>query len=175
MRYWQPKIRSVRPGEWIQFDGSRRIARIRLVEVSSPPKQLLRAEVWAGDGKPGEFLGYFPVDELRLAAECIWMQYRDATAAPEEDETVVARPEPASGTPWHPLLNAEERAPGIWTMVDSAGQAYGRVLIVREGDAVVYVTELRGERLDGRHLRLREAVERVHQAYVASHSRRDES
>lgn len=71
------------------------------------------------------------------------------------------------GVEWHPLLNAEERTPGVWTMVDSAGRAYGAVRIVREGAAIVYVTELRGERLGGRSVRLREAAERVHAAYVA--------
>lgn len=166
MRYWQPKLRSIQRGEWLQFDGSRRIAVIRQVELSNPPRLLLRAETWAPDASAREFIGYFPTDELRLAAECVWGEYQAAIAAPRE-EAQVARTN-AGGVEWHPLLNAEERTPGVWTMVDSTGRAYGAVRIIREGSAVVYVGELRGERLGGRNVRLREAVERVHRAYVAS-------
>lgn len=56
----------------------------------------------------------------------------------------------------------------MWTMVDSTRRPYGVVHIIREGGAVVYVGELCGERLGGRNVRLREAVERVHRAYAAS-------
>lgn len=69
---------------------------------------------------------------------------------------------------WHPLMNAEERAPGVWTMVDSTGRAYGTVRIMRDQGALVYVSELRGEVLGGRNGRLRKAVEGVHAAYVRS-------
>jgi hypothetical protein len=71
-------------------------------------------------------------------------------------------------TRWHPLLNAVEREPGVWTMVDSTGREYGTVRIMREGGALVYVSELRGEVLGGRNVKLREAVEKVHAAYVRS-------
>lgn len=71
-------------------------------------------------------------------------------------------------TRWHPLLNAQERTPGVWTLVDNTGREYGVVRIVREGPAVVYVGELRGQLLGGRNVRLREAVEKVHAAYVRS-------
>ena len=47
--------------------------------------------------------------------------------------------------------HADERTPGVWTMVDSTGRDYGTVRIVREGSAIVYVSELRGEKLGGRN------------------------
>ena len=72
---------------------------------------------------------------------------------------------------WHPLLNAVEKTPGVWTMVDASGHEYGAVRIIREAGALVYVGELRGSRLGGRNVKLREAVEDVHSAYVRSFSR----
>lgn len=69
---------------------------------------------------------------------------------------------------WHPLMNAEERTPGVWTMVDSTGREYGTVRIVREAGALVYASELRGQMLGGRNVRLRDAVEKVHAAFVRS-------
>ena len=75
---------------------------------------------------------------------------------------------PHDRTKWHPLLNADERTPGVWTMVDSTGRDYGTVRIVREGRAIVYVSELRGEKLSGRNVTLRQAVEKTHAAYVRS-------
>lgn len=75
---------------------------------------------------------------------------------------------------WHPLLNAEERTPGVWTMVDSAGRAYGAVRIIREDGAIVYIAELRGERLGGHSVRLREATQRVHRAYIAASGEPDQ-
>lgn len=81
MRYWSPRLRSVTPGEWSQFDGSRRIAIIREVEIGTPAKALLRAETWAEDAAARDFIGYFPVDSLRLAAETVWEVYQAAIAA----------------------------------------------------------------------------------------------
>jgi hypothetical protein len=80
-------------------------------------------------------------------------------------------PSQHDNTKWHPLLNAMEKTPGVWTMVDASGQEYGAVRIIREGGAIVYVGELRGSRLGGRNVKLREAVERVHSAYVRSFTR----
>jgi hypothetical protein len=77
---------------------------------------------------------------------------------------------PQHETKWHPLLNADERTPGVWTMVDSTGRDYGTVRIVRESGAIVYVSELRRERLGGRNVTLRQAVEKVHAAFVRSYS-----
>jgi hypothetical protein len=164
LRYWQPTLRSVQRGEWFQFDGSRRIAVIRVVQRSTPPRSLLRAESWAPDAGARVFIGYFPADELRLAAECVWDGYQAAIAAQHEEAAMVKTHD--RGVEWHPLLNAEERTPGVWTMVDSAGHAYGAVRILREGEAIVYVAELNGERSGARYMRLREAAEGVHNAYV---------
>lgn len=77
-------------------------------------------------------------------------------------------PKPHDEIRWHPLMNAAERIPGVWTMVDSPGREYGTVRIVREDGALVYVSQLRGQVLGGRNVRLREAVEKVHAAYVRS-------
>lgn len=164
MRYWHPKLRTVQCGEWLQFDRSRPIAVIRVVERSSPPRLLLRAETWAPDVAARAFMGYFPVNELRLGAECVWNEYQAAAATHQEEATMVRTHD--RGVEWHSLLNAEERTPGVWTMVDSSGHAYGAVRIIRENGAIVYVGELRGERLGGRNVRMREAAERVHNAYV---------
>lgn len=70
---------------------------------------------------------------------------------------------------WHPLLAAEERQPGVWTLVDSMGHDYGRVRIVRIGIEVGYVAEL-GEHPTGRYRTLRAALEAVHGAFVRAHA-----
>lgn len=160
VRYWQPKLRSVTRGEWLQFDGSRRIAIIRQVEAGHPPKPLLRADTWAPDPAARDLIGYFPGDELRLCAETVWGEYFAATEGKE-----APMPSPNGSVEWHPLLNADERTPGIWTMVDSEGAAYGGVRIVRQGSEVYYLGQFRGNPI-GRFDRLRPAVENVHLAYV---------
>ena len=79
MRYWQPKLRSVRHGEWIMFDDIRRIAIIRTVDAGTPAEPMLLAETWAEDVAERCFIGYFPVDRLRLAADVVWTEYRRET------------------------------------------------------------------------------------------------
>ncbi|WP_173921732.1 hypothetical protein [Agromyces sp. Marseille-P2726] len=69
---------------------------------------------------------------------------------------------------WHPFLAADEREPGVWTLVDSLGRDYGRVRIVRIADEVGYVSEFDGQ-LVGRYRTLRAALEAVHLAFVRSH------
>jgi len=86
------------------------------------------------------------------------------------ESRVVSGPHHGGMTDWHPLLATEERSPGVWTMVDSTGQPYGAVRIMKDGQATVYAAELRGRPI-GRYERLRAAVEAVHAAYVASTSR----
>lgn len=70
---------------------------------------------------------------------------------------------------WHPFFAAEERTPGTWTLVDTMGRDYGQVRIVRIGAEVGYVGEFRGD-LVGRYTNLRAALERVHGAFIASHT-----
>lgn len=70
---------------------------------------------------------------------------------------------------WHPFLGTEERAPGIWTLVDTTSREYGLVRIVRVGAEVGYVAEL-DEILVGRFLSLRAALEATHHAFVRSHT-----
>jgi hypothetical protein len=79
MRYWQPKLRSVRRGEWIVFDDTTRIAIIREVEAGTPAEPMLLAETWAAEPAERCFIGYFPVDRLRLAADVVWTEYRRET------------------------------------------------------------------------------------------------
>lgn len=167
MRYWQPKLRSVERGTWLQFDGSRRIAIIQQVEKSNPPRLLLRAATWALDADLRELIGYFPVDELRLAAECVWEEYQ-AAIADERAATDAGAPMLERKPTWHPLLATDERSPGVWILVDDLGRDYGRVRIVRDADAVFYVAERPGERV-GRYSTLRASVEAVHAAFVALH------
>ncbi|MCZ4069225.1 hypothetical protein O1W71_16255 [Microbacterium sp. H37-C3] len=70
---------------------------------------------------------------------------------------------------WHAMLAAVEDPPGTWTMVAPDGREYGTVQIVRRGGEIAYrVTAL------GRHAgwtsTLRSACERIHHAFIASHS-----
>ena len=78
MRYWQPKLRSVVPGEWIMFNGSRRIAIIRRVTAGTPAQPMLYAETWAEQPDERSMIGYFPEDRLRFAADVVWTEYRRA-------------------------------------------------------------------------------------------------
>ncbi|ANJ26833.1 hypothetical protein ATC03_08975 [Agromyces aureus] len=68
-------------------------------------------------------------------------------------------------------MDAVESPPGVWTMVDSEGDAYGTVRIVRIGAEVGYVGELRGQPV-GRWRTLRASLEGVHHAFIASHGPR---
>lgn len=72
-------------------------------------------------------------------------------------------------TDWHPILAAQEREPGTWTMLDPDGRPYGTVQIVRvNGDIAYRVTAL--DRFAGHTTTLRAACERIHHAFIASHS-----
>jgi len=43
---------------------------------------------------------------------------------------------------WHPLLAADEREPGVWTLVDSLSRDYRRIRIVRVADEVGYIGDV---------------------------------
>ncbi|WP_448812130.1 hypothetical protein [Agromyces bauzanensis] len=81
MRYWSPKLLSLQPGVWIQFDGSRRIGVIRAVTIGTPPRPMLRAETWHPVAAERQLIGYFPDGERRLAALVLWEEYQAAIAA----------------------------------------------------------------------------------------------
>lgn len=66
---------------------------------------------------------------------------------------------------WHPIMAAEEREPGVWTMVDPLGQEYGRVEIRRTADGIRYRAEMRGQEL-GWGRSLRQSCMVVHSAYL---------
>jgi hypothetical protein len=70
---------------------------------------------------------------------------------------------------WHPILAAVELEPGRWTMVDPAGREYGLIEIRRTPDGIRYHCEHRGEEI-GWATSLKVACERVHYAYIRSHS-----
>lgn len=70
---------------------------------------------------------------------------------------------------WHPMLAAEERTPGVWTMVSPDGIVYGRVEIRRAGERVFYRSWFRGTELI-QSPSLRDATMLVHRAYIATMS-----
>lgn len=72
-------------------------------------------------------------------------------------------------TDWHPLLAAEEREPGTWTMVAPDRVEYGTVQIVRRGGEIAYRVTALG-RPAGYTSSLRAACERIHHAQIASFS-----
>ena len=71
---------------------------------------------------------------------------------------------------WHPIMAAVEGPTGVWRMVDAYGRDYGVVEIrrVMNGADARYKTSWRGEVI-GWATTLREACERVHQAYLRAH------
>lgn len=78
MRYWQPKLLAVGPGEWVMFDRSHRIAVLREVEVGSPRETLIRSVTWAPASADRVLIGYFP--HRRMAAEVTWLEYQRASS-----------------------------------------------------------------------------------------------
>jgi len=79
-QHWSPVSQvqaSPEPGTWYMFDRSRRIAIIRLVEVRG--RRLLRSVTYDENPAQRQLIGYFPVDAMRLAAECTWSEYIKAT------------------------------------------------------------------------------------------------
>ena len=60
-------------GVWLVFDGSRRIAIIRLVDIRG--QRLLRSVTYDDDPERRSLIGYFPANAMRLAAECTWTEY----------------------------------------------------------------------------------------------------
>lgn len=65
--------RSPESGTWYMYDSSKRIAIIRTVEIHGRP--LLRSVTYDRDPQQRSLIGYFPVDAMRLAAECTWSEY----------------------------------------------------------------------------------------------------
>ncbi len=68
---------------------------------------------------------------------------------------------------WHPILTAEERTPGKWTMLTPDGEQYGVVEIRRTADGIRYRCAFRGAELIPT-TSLRDACARVHRAYIAT-------
>ncbi|MDF2918222.1 MAG: hypothetical protein K0S70_2439 [Microbacterium sp.] len=68
---------------------------------------------------------------------------------------------------WHPILNAEEREPGVWIMVGPLGQEYGRIEIRRSPDGIRYRTEALGREI-GWGTSLRQACARAHDELLRS-------
>lgn len=76
---------------------------------------------------------------------------------------------PTSARAIIPSLPPRNACPGTWTFVDSIGDNYGRVRIVRIGDEVGFIAELGPEPV-GRYLTLRAGLEAVHRALVHAHA-----
>lgn len=70
---------------------------------------------------------------------------------------------------WHPMLAAEEREPGTWTMVTPDGREYGTVQIVRVNGEIRYRVTALGQHV-GWTTSLREACQRIHDILIASFS-----
>lgn len=81
---------------------------------------------------------------------------------------------------WHALLATQERAPGVWQLVDDNGRQYGLVTIMLRGGELGYHAQvLPKDAPDGAPMTtvgyfrtLRASCERVHQAFLASHASR---
>lgn len=74
MRYWRPDLRATGPGEWIMFDGQRKVAIIR--EVVLREHRLVRSVTWAEKSDERRLIGYFPT--RALAAEVTWWEWQKA-------------------------------------------------------------------------------------------------
>jgi len=74
VRYWRPDLRATGPGEWILFDGGKRVAIIR--EVTVRDVKLIRSVTWSPISEERRLIGYFP--DKRLAAEVTWWEWRKA-------------------------------------------------------------------------------------------------
>lgn len=79
------------------------------------------------------------------------------------------------GPNWHPLLAAEEQTAGTWHMIDSTGNRYAIIVIVRRGPEVGYRATTWHEQPEQRHLvgyyrTLRAACEATHLAFIRSHA-----
>lgn len=70
---------------------------------------------------------------------------------------------------WNPILAAQERDPGTWTMVAPDGREYGLVEIRRVDGRIAYRVTALGQPA-GYTSTLRAACERIHHAFIASHS-----
>jgi len=80
VQHWSPMSqlqRDVEPGSWIMFDKSTRVAIIRATEiqVGTTKRRLLRAVTWDADPERRVLLGYFPLNELDLAAAVVWAEW----------------------------------------------------------------------------------------------------
>lgn len=73
--------RDVTPYQWFMFDGSKRIAIIRVVDIRGANRKLIRSVTYDPDSSKRQLIGYFPNDAvgLRLAAAVTWSEWIRAT------------------------------------------------------------------------------------------------
>lgn len=69
---------------------------------------------------------------------------------------------------WHPILAAQEREPGTWTMVAPDGVIYGTVVIVRRDGDIAYRVTCQGRQLPYTD-NLRDACMNIHRTFISSH------
>jgi len=79
----------------------------------------------------------------------------------------VAEMPPQDRPKGHPILATVEGPVGTWRMIDSLGNEYGLIRLVRLDGQPLYRTEFRGEHL-GYGGTLRSSCERVHAALIQS-------
>lgn len=73
--------RDVAPLQWLMFDGTKRIAIIRVVDIRGANRKLIRSVTFDPDPSKRQLIGYFPNDAvgLRLAATVTWQAWIRAT------------------------------------------------------------------------------------------------
>lgn len=69
---------------------------------------------------------------------------------------------------WHPVLDAVEDPPGVWTLSDFYGVPYGQVALRRVENGSRYRCTFRGQ-LIGWSATLLVGCARVHDAFLRSH------
>ncbi len=69
---------------------------------------------------------------------------------------------------WHPILSAEERTPGVWTMVAAFGHVYGTIRFVRRGNEVGYRADDKSSDLVGYYRTILAAVMAAHKQCLSS-------
>jgi len=76
--------RSVRPGEYLMFDRSRKIAVLLPVVIGPKRTKLIRVVTWAERSEDRALIGYFP--DMETAAWLTWQMWVKANPSSPVDE-----------------------------------------------------------------------------------------
>ena len=69
---------------------------------------------------------------------------------------------------WHPILAAQEREPGVWSMVAQYNREYGTVRFIRRGDELGYRVEDEHGNIIGYYRTLLAATFAAHRNYLSA-------